>query len=229
MLIPHSVQTFTNMSAAMGVGMGAQLVGGIMQMIAAKQAQGEMGDELKREMRQQQGFRNQALGVFQPHLQTRGVETARTQIAEGSQKRQQEYGRVGQTKLGVGQNDGGSARGQAQLQMRGQARGQLDGYSAWQLQQMITNIRAQDELNRISNFAGGQANIFPYKMQDAQHSADDLAAMGGLVASLGGGAANMAQVYGGAPPTSGVNASGLASPRVDGWGSNFGSEFGNIG
>jgi len=204
----------------MGAGAGAQLVGGIMQMIAAKQAQGEMGDALQRELRAQQVFRNQALGVFQPHLQTRGVETARTQIEEGSQKRQQEYGRVGETKFGTGQNDKGSSRGQAQMQMRGQARGQLGGYSDWQLRQMIDNIRAQDELNRISNFAGGQANIFPYKMQDAQHSADDLAAMGGLIASLGGGAANMAQIYGGAPNVQ------RQQPMQGGWNSGFGSDFG---
>ena len=197
--------------------MGAQLVGGIMQMIAAKRAQGEMGDALEREMRAQQDFRNQALGTFQPHLKTRGVETARTQIAEGSQKRQQEYGRIGQTQFGIGDKQGG--RGQAQMQMRGQARGQLGGYSDWQLQQMIANIRAQDELNRISNFAGGQAQIFPYKMQDAQHSSDDLAAMGGLIASLGGGAANMAQIYG-RPQVQ------QQQPVQGGWGGGFGSEFG---
>lgn len=199
-------------------------------MIAANKARGEMLDAMAKEMEQQQRFRNEALGVFQPHVQTLGVETARQQIGEGAQQRQQVFQDIGQTQLGIGQNQ--SKGGQAQYQMRGQARANLGGYSDWSLNQMIAKLRAQDELNRISNFSSGQARIFPYKMSDAQHSADDMAAIGGLIASIGGGAANIGGIYGqGAsggtpyqfqPPPFGAAGTG---GTMGGWESGFGSNF----
>ena len=201
--------------AAAGAGAAANVIGGIVQMIAAKKAGQEMYEATQREMDLQNKFRNQAFTTFQPAVGTRGVETAREQIGAGADQRQDFYGKVGQSKLGL--NEQKSNRGQAQYQLSGQNRANLGGYSDWALQQMISSIRTQDELNRLSSFAGGQAQVFPYKMSDAQHSQDNLAAIGGLISSIGGSAPAWSS-FSGAPQQQ-------QKPMLGGWGENFGSQY----
>lgn len=170
----------------MAIGAGANVLGGLMQSVAATMANKAQSDEFAREIQRQQRYRNEAFGTFQPSLITRGVETARDQIGEGSQKRQDFYGKVGETKLGIG--GGPNERDKQLYGLLGKGRADLGGYSDWALNQMVSNIRTQDELNRISNFAGGTAQVFPYKMEEAGHAGDELAFWGSLIASLGGGA-----------------------------------------
>ncbi len=185
----------------MGIGAGASVVGGTMQMIAAAQAARAMQQAFEREQTKQSGFQNQALGAFQPEVQQRGVETAREQIAQGSQNRQNFYGQLASAPLALG--SGPSARDRAAYSLAGTARGNLGGYSDWALQQMIHGIRTQDVLNKISNFAGGEAKVFPYRMYDAQHSADQLAAIGNLISSIGGTAGSWTSLMSGGYPTGG--------------------------
>jgi hypothetical protein len=195
----------------MGIGAGANLVGGLMQSIAASKAQQEMGDAFLREMQQQQKFRNQAFGTFQEAVPQRGVETAQDQIAQGAQHRQDVYA---QNTSPLGFGAGPTARDQAATGIAGALRGKLGGYSDWSLNQAISNIRTQDELNRITQQAGGQAQIFPYKMYDAQHSADQLAFWGSLISSIGSGAGSFL-------PSGG--------PPVGGGAGQYGSAFGGQG
>jgi len=170
----------------MGIGMGANLAGGLMQSVAATMAKHAQEQEFQREIQRQQKYRNEAFNTFQPAVQQRGVETARTEIGQGAQNREANYQQIGQTKFGVG--GGPSERDKALYGLLGKGRANLGGYSDWALNRMIANIRTQDELNRISNFAGGTAGVFPYRMEQAGHEGDQLAFWGSLIASLGGGA-----------------------------------------
>lgn len=192
-----------------GIGAGAQLVGGTIQAIAAKQAQQAMKEAFERELARQGRYRGEAFSVFENAAPGRSAETAREQIGAGAQNRQEQFQRIGQTQLGFGA--GPTARDTAALNLAGQARANLGGYSDWQLDQMIANIRAQDELNRISNFAAGTAQVFPYRQYEAQHSQDDLAALGGLISSIGGSAPAWGQLFGGAPAANPVNTQGSAA------------------
>jgi hypothetical protein len=205
---------------AAGIGAGANLVGGILQSVAASRAGQEMLQAMAREMQRQQEYRNLAFGTFQPALQGRGVETARQQIQEGADQRQGYFQQVGQSKLGVHQDS--TARGRAQYKLSGQNRANLGGYSDWAIKQMIANIRAQDELNRLSSFAGGTAQVFPYRMYDAQHSQDALALVGGLISSIGGSAPAWSQ-FGGQAPTGSVFGTKQMFDAPQGFGQNFGN------
>ena len=180
------------------IGAGASVVGGLMQAIAASNASRAMNRAFERELSRQEGYRNQAFDVFQPALEQRGVETARDQIDQGSQRRQALYAKVANAPLALGgQPD--SARERANYTLLGRNRANLGGYSDWALDQLISNIRSQDELNKVSSFAGGTAGVFPYRLSDAQHSSDDLALIGSLISSIGGSAPALQQYFG-APP-----------------------------
>lgn len=198
------------MDAAFGIGAGANVVGGIMQSIAASQAKRNMEQEFAREMQRQARLRNEAFGIVQPGFAARGVEQARMDIEEGSKKRQEFYNKVAQTPFAIQQPQAQTPRTVAGFRMAGQNRAQLGGYSDWQLEQMIRSIRLQDELNRVSNFAGGWKQVFPYRMYDAQHSADELAFWGNLISSIGGTAQGWGSLFGGAP-----QAQYAASPQQD--------------
>ena len=179
------------MDASLGIGAAANLVGGIISMIAARRANEEMGRAFNVEQRQQEGFRNEAFSNVQRALPSQGVETARQQIGQGQANRQAAYERINQAPLAIG-GRGQTTRDRQQYSMRGAARAKLGGYSDWRLQQDIARIRTQDALNKISSFSGAQAQIFPHVLSDAQHSQDDLAAIGQLIATIGGGSAAFA-------------------------------------
>lgn len=171
----------------MGYGQAAQLVGGLMQSVAAGQANKAVKREVKREIGRQQRYRSQAFGEVQESLPGRGVEAAREQLAEGSKKRQDFFNQVGQTSFGQGGMDN---RSMQNYQLMGANRANLGAYNDWALNQMINNIRVQDELNKISNFSAGTASVFPARVQDAQHSWDELAFWGSLIGSIGGGSSS---------------------------------------
>ena len=169
-----------------------------MQAIAASKAAKEMARAFKRELERQRGYTNQAYDVFQPATARRGVETAREEIGKGRAKREAFYQKTASSPLGIG--GGPSDRDKAAYALAGANRGQLGGYSDWALDRMIDNIRTQDELNKITNFATGTAQVFPYRLYDAQHSQDELAFWGNLISSIGGSAANYGQLFGGGVP-----------------------------
>jgi hypothetical protein len=187
------------MTGGLGIGSAANVVGGLMQAVAASQAAQAQHTELKRELQRQQGFRNEALDTFQTGLDNRSAETAETQIQAGADKRNAAFEQVGRQQFGLGKQPNMSTRDQALYKLKGMSRARLGGYSDWGLDQWINNLRTQDQLNKISNFAGGTAQVFPYRMDDAQHSMDELAFWGNLISSIGGSAANWAQMFGGSP------------------------------
>jgi len=210
----------------MGIGMGANVVGGLMQSVAATMAKHAQEKEFAREIQRQQRYRNEAFNVFQPAVQQGGVETARQEIAAGAQNRNNAYSQVGQSQFGIG--GGPTARDKASYGLLGQNRAQLGGYSDWALNRMIANIRTQDELNRISNFAGGQAQVFPAMMEQAGHSGDQLAFWGALISSLGSGAGSFVPQSKPAGNIYGSAFGGQGSPPNTGFGypEGYGSQYG---
>lgn len=190
------------MDASLGIGAGANVVGGAIQAFAAAQARKAMAHAYRTEMQRQEGFRNKAFGVFQPALVSRGVEQARTDIAQGAQHREQNYEQAAAPSFSAA-GPSASARDMANYDLTGHLRAQLGGYSDWALENMIRGIRSQDELNKISNFAGGVAQVYPYRAYDAQHSQDSLAALGNMISSIGGSAQGWSQLYGTGPQAQG--------------------------
>lgn len=178
------------------LGAGAQMVGGIMQSIAASQAAKAMQEQYKQELMRQRRYGQQSSAEFIPSLTSHGAETAQTQMAQGQQERMKSYSDMNNGSFAIGTAPIGAAD-KSYLNLTGASRAKLGSYGDWQLEQAINNIRTNEALNRVSNFAGGAAQVFPYRMYDAQHSADELAFWGGLISSIGGGGGSMASSFGG--------------------------------
>ena len=196
--------------AGLGIGAGASVVGGVMQAVAASQARKAMEEEQQRELQRQARYRGEAFGGLEQHLPTQGVEQARYEIDRGAQRRQDFYNKVFQSPLAL--QRAATPRTTEGFRLAGQNRANLGGYSDWALEQMIKSIRMQDELNRISNFAAGTAQVFPYRMYDAQHSADELAFWGNLISSVGGTAQGWGSIFGGAPSNAAAMQGAAFSP-----------------
>lgn len=203
----------------MPYGMIASGAGSAIQGIAGNLAAAEMDQVARREMMNQNRYRNQSFGLWQPAVQQQGVEQAQLDLQQGRDRRMDAYNQMGQTQLGI--NDQTSQRGQIAGQLQGQNRAALGAYSDWKLNDMIRKIRLQDELNKISNFSAGDASVFPGLMSDAQHSQDELAMWGKIIAGLGGAASG----FGAMNPTAGGGGGGMGSIGGIDAGSGFGGQF----
>lgn len=172
-----------------GAGAAAGVVGGFMQSVAATMESRAMFQAFQAELARQHGYNDQAYGAFQQSLPGQGSEAAQTQIGAGQTQRESDYGQLENSSLlaGGGGQAGGSATDKAALQLSGAARARVGGYGDWKVNQMIDSIRTKDTLDKISNFAGGTASVFPYRMYAAQHSQDELDMWGKAISSIGGG------------------------------------------
>ncbi len=198
--------------------MGASVVGGGLQAIAASQEQQAMMHAFQDEINRQQGFTRQAWGSFRPSLDQMSEETAQKQLSQGAQEREAGYGSINKTPLRLG-SSGFDPRDLLNLQMQGQSRAKVGAYSDWQLNQAIDRIRNRQALDKISSFARGEAGVFPYRMNQAQHSADELDFWGKTISSIGGGSPWQG---GGSPPMGGVMAGGGGVGGMGGTGLDFG-------
>lgn len=173
--------------------MGTQIVGGELQGWAALLEQQAMYDALQKQMQQQYGYQQQAYGGLSSYLPSLGVESANQKLGQAATTRVGDYQAIGQRPLGTG--TGGTAADQAQLGLAGQQRANLGAYSDYSLGQSIGSNRMQDLLTRIASRAKGSSQVFPYQLQDAQHSQDMMAAIGSAISSLGGGQTNYSQLF----------------------------------
>lgn len=202
----------------MSVGAITGPVGGELQGWAALLDRLAMRKAFKEEMGRQGEYRKQAGQVFQGGLDQSSAEYAQSQMDKGSQNRQALYQRLAyqpMTTTGVGP----TARDYAYGQQQGKARANLGGYSDWQQQQGIDTLNRQRALDRIYNFAGGTAQVFPYRMYDAQHKMDTLAQIGQMISSMGGGSSNFsayATAPGGVTPGTGGYGAGTVYPMGHG-------------
>ncbi len=234
------------MSTGAGVSAATNIVGGEIQGWAALLDKWAMQKKFQQEAAAQAAYRQQGLNVLEDHHDPlygtplgirEGVSGAmlpgaisqssagamQRGVAEGAAMRNQAYGNIAKVPLGTGfsqQSKYNPGADDAYTRMIGGARANLGGYSDWAIQQSINNLRNQQALNQISNFAGGQSrNVFPLQMYSAQHSHDDMAAIGQAISSIGGAAGNYMQLYGQQPTTPGyspqyVNAGGYGGPAA---------------
>lgn len=171
-------------------GMAAEAVGAAMQSYAALKDARKMESTFNAALKQQYKYRQQGKEAFDLSLAQATPEVAQQQIQGGANTRMAGYEMAAQSPLGFTTAPTTSQmRDVAAGQMAGKQRAQLGGYSDWALQQSIKNVQAQNRLNQISSFAGGQAQILPYAMYDAQHAYDKLAAAGAILQTAGSGAA----------------------------------------
>lgn len=191
------------MAGAAAYGAIAQVAGGVMQAIAARIAQEKMLKEYKKELERQKAYAGEATGVFQDRLTTAGEPAAQQQMEEGRQTRLADFANVARLNLAPTKNLTMTPQDRAAFDVSTRSRAKFGSYSDWAVKQAIQDIRTQQELNRVINFAGGTSSVFPYKEYAAQHSQDWLATMGQLVSSIGGSAPAFAQMYGGATTAGG--------------------------
>ena len=186
-------------------GMGINALGGVISTIASALAAVNANKALKSGLNAQQQYARQAMGSLNQSLPGWSAETARGQIAEGSAKRQEAYGAANRTQSSVSKAPKADARDAAAGQMAGQRMANLSGYSDWQIAQMLNKIKAQEQINRISNLAVGTGNLLPAQVENAGHSMDWMGALGQGTSAVG----NVYGMWDFLKPASGVSNSTL--------------------
>jgi hypothetical protein len=196
----------------MGYGAAANVVGGIMQAVAASQAQRAMYRAFAGEMARQGRYRGEAVGSFGQWAPTLGRETAEQEIGQGQASREGAYA----TGLAAPIMQGAvpAERDKAYYSQTGRNRARLSAYGDWQAEQGRSAQREGWDLGKITNFAQGDAQVFPYQMYKAQHSMDELAFWGQLISSIGGGATNFQSLFGAPPPSGQANFSQMGQAPV---------------
>lgn len=177
----------------MGLGIGLDLAGGVLNSIAATQARGKMYGAFQDELNRQRGYSNQAYGAFLPALDKLSRENADKEVGQGAMERRGMYDSIGSRPMSVS-GSGPTTRDKNLLGMYGGQRASVGGLSDWQLDRAIDDIRLNQQLHQIGNFAQGTASVFPYRMYQAQHSMDEMKFWGDLISSVGGGA-SMSDVF----------------------------------
>jgi hypothetical protein len=183
------------------IGAAANVVSGIMQSIAASQANRKMFQAFEKELKKQGGYRGQAFTGLGQYLPSLGVETAQQQMQQGAQQRVQDYGAA---RVPMGFGEGPTPRDLSYLDMVGQNRAKLSSYGDWGTQQALGRSRYEEGLRRIEDTARGSLNVFPYEMYKAQHSMDELAFWGNLISSVGGSAGSWQSLFGTGPQGAGA-------------------------
>ena len=200
--------------------MGTNILGGILDAIAANEDNSAMQSQFNSELAQQGRFGQQAYGTLLGSLPAQGADAANTSINKGANSREALYGQVLNTPLlatqGTGNSSPYAATDRAALNQSGTAMARVGGMSDWQLNNAINNIKTNEALRRINFRASGAAQTYPYQMYDAQHAGDQIAFWGNLLKSVGGGAGAIASSQ---PPTAANQYSGgstYAGPDMGG-------------
>lgn len=180
----------------MGGGGGAGSMGGsatgalgnFLQMAAAMQAQRNMDQQYRAEMERQGNLTTTARAALRPEIASYNIGNVEDQIATSAHNRMGAYDTamgVPSTQAGPGMSSSYNTLADQYGKIGAQSRANLGGYSDWQLNNQINQIKTQNALNQAANYAQGFASVFPYQMYDAAHSQDKLAAMGKWVGNLG--------------------------------------------
>ena len=181
------------------LGLATQIIGTELQGWANKLAAQEMGQQFSQEQVRQRKYANEARGAWTPSVEFQGRENFDKMLGESAASRRDLYSDVAERPFSF--EGGPSATDRASHDMKSLFRSNLLGYGDVSLENSMNRLRTQQELDRISNFAGGTASVFPYRMYEAQHKYDWLAAIGSAISSLGGGGGGGQQPVS-APPLS---------------------------
>lgn len=187
-----------------GVGIGAGLIGSELQGWASALAKQAMYQAYQDEMARQAAYRRDAGYLFdfslvpgglkasdlrgQPDLTIGGLtsDAAKQDYAAGEAKRKGLYSLYGNVAASPKRIPlANMQREQAAADMSGSQRAALSSYGDIGFNYGIREQALRRALNQISNFAGGTATVYPYRMYEAQHSYDDLAKIGALISSIG--------------------------------------------
>lgn len=175
------------------------LVSAGLQEAGAQQAEHAANRATGAEIDRQAKYRKEAQAKWEASLKASTPEAAKTVMDAGTQQRNADYAQQQAVPLTQGATPGvgGTQRvvtapsHASQDLLANAARARLSGYTEWDLQQGIKDLRAEQALSQISNFSRGSENILPMELNHAAHSGDSLASIGsliGLAGSLYGGA-----------------------------------------
>lgn len=207
------------MWGALLAGIGLALAGTAAQVSASAQARAAAERKTRKELLRQQEFKEGARRAFNVSLEQSTPEVAQRQIGQGTEQRQQEYERVknlpfssaGEVVPGSPSSVVETTKRAGQEQGLSLAQARLGGYTNWDLQQAIKNLRANQAIGLESSLARGSANVLPFELQDAAHAGDTLAGIGSLLSTVGAGlgtygvlSAPAASAYTAAAPAAGA-------------------------
>ncbi len=184
-------------------GLATQIIGTELTGWANRLASEKMGAQFTNEQNRQRRYSAEALSKLYPSVEFQGRENFDKLLGENVASRGELYHDVAQRPMSF--TGGPNETDIASHDLKSGFRSNLLGYGDVSLEKGINRLRTQQELDRISNFAGGTASVFPYRMYDAQHSYDWLAAIGSAISSLGGG------MGGGGAPSQGPSAPPMAT------------------
>lgn len=171
-------------AALTAAGTGAQMAG-------ASSAQHSMNSKMAAELQRQQEWQKQASNTFAQSLAQSGPDTAQAQMKKGSEDKLAAYNQLG-AQPAVFSQPGLAVSGPVQSMSQGTTlansntvRANLGGLDEWSLNQMIKNIRAQQQLGLIGANSRQSASLLPGELNNASHAGDDLSGIGSLIGSLG--------------------------------------------
>lgn len=184
---------------AAGAGVGLGFIGNAMQMVAAGQAEDAMTGRIRNLLNDENYYQEQGSSIVGQRTREAGVGTAQKEIAEGTAEANKRYADVkgvpGSTIPGIA-DPGNPMSNNAWADLMGALRAPETGYSEFTLQQMIKNLRSAQQMGVVSQLARARQAILPMQLRQAQHSADELAGWGKVIASVGSGVGAMGGMSG---------------------------------
>lgn len=170
-------------------------------MAASAAEESAMNDKTKAEVLRQKGYQQKSTGEFERSLAQSAPKVAQQQIDSGAEARLGDLTKASQIPIsGAGPldlsapNTVQAGQAAAQLGQQAQAKAKLGGYSDFDLQQWIKNLRAQQQIGMYGQFAKQSSQVLPYELQAAARSAEDMRGAGtalsaaGMLTGLGGAA-----------------------------------------
>lgn len=160
------------------------------QMAAASAARSAENQKVTDEMARQAQYQQQGKQAFATSLAQSSQPVAQQQMQQGSDAAMREYQKLEALPLASSAapfQGGGSAQNleAGRTLQSNQAQANLQGYTKWDLDQAIKNLTANQRLGIIGTNASRSAGVLPYEVQQAAHSQDTLAGIGGLLGTAG--------------------------------------------
>lgn len=227
----------TGAAAAALAGLALAGAGTGVSMSAQAAARDEAERKTRQELLRQKGFQQKGQEEFAASLGKSGSDVAKKQIDQGTEAVTAAQQQAGAVPISASQATSVDSQPQNVHQQaennyvsqQGNARAQLGGYSDWQLDQWIKNVRAQQQLSQIGNFAHGSQNVLPFELQSAMHSQDDMQAAGTGLGALGAlvGGLGAAGLFGAgtAASTAGTAGSSLLSSMPATYWQNYPAQY----
>lgn len=175
------------------VGAATNVIGGILQAVAAKEAQKRMYQTYLSQLTKQRGFQGQMFGDFSSQAPgIYSVEAANNTLGQGGQDRQLRYQQIQDNPALVGAALP-TQQAQTANNMASNRSATYAAYGDLAPTQSIRESKLGDLLKRTGFRSQGAAQVFPLQMQHSQHSMDWLTLLGQMISSIGGAAGNYQQ------------------------------------